>query len=76
MTLDQYNRFTKFYQDWSSKYVSDDESLNDLWQKTHRFSNTEPQEFNVQATLFNNEKALFQPPYHHYQQYHIVDNEK
>ncbi|CAF1317350.1 unnamed protein product [Adineta ricciae] len=76
LTLGQYNRFTKFYQDWSSKYVSDDESLNNLWQKTHRFSNNEPQEFNVQSTLFNNEKALLQPPYHPYQQYHIVDNEK
>ncbi|UJR37933.1 hypothetical protein I4U23_030619 [Adineta vaga] len=76
LTLEQYNRFTKFYQDWSSKHVSDDDSLNDLWCQTHRFNNNEQQDFTVQSAVSNDEKALLQPPYHPYKQYRIVDTEK
>ncbi|CAF0871113.1 unnamed protein product [Adineta steineri] len=78
IALEQYNHFTKFYDDWSSKYVSEDDSLNNLWLKTHRFNNNntnEQEHLIVQSTSSNNENNV-KPPYHPYQQYHIVDTEK
>ncbi len=81
MALEQYNRFNRYHQDWSSKNTSDTELIDNLWLKTHRFNNTnnnnnEEEHFLTQSTLSNNDNDLNQPPYHHYQQYHIVDTEK
>jgi len=77
LTLEQYNRFTKFHHDWSLKNISDNDLINNLWLKTHRLNNTnDKQHFIIQSTISNNDNDLNQPPYHHYQQYHIVDTEK
>jgi paired amphipathic helix protein Sin3a len=81
LALEQYNRFTRFYQDWSSKNISDTDSIDNLCLKTYRLNNNnnnnnEKEHFLIQATLSNNDNDLNQPPYHHYQQYHIVDTEK
>ncbi|CAF4685393.1 unnamed protein product [Rotaria sp. Silwood1] len=80
ITLEQYNRFRKFYQDWSLKHISDNDnndSINDLWLKAHRFNNNNDQQpLIVQSTISNDDNDLLQPPYHHYQRYHIVDTDK
>ncbi len=77
LALEQYNRFTKFHQDWSLKNLSDNDLINNLWLKTHGLNNNnDKQHFLIQSTFSNNDNDLNQPPYHHYQQYHIVDTEK
>ncbi|CAF4001433.1 unnamed protein product [Rotaria sp. Silwood2] len=82
ITLEQYDRFRKFYQDWSLKNVSDNDnndSINNLWLKTHRFNNNnnnDQQHLIIQSIISNNDNDLLQPPYHHYQRYYIVDTEK
>ncbi|CAF0731849.1 unnamed protein product [Rotaria sordida] len=87
LALEQYDRFRKFYQDWSLKHISDNDnndSINNLWLKTHRFNNnnnnnnnnSDQQHLIIQSIISNNDNDLLQPPYHHYQQYHIVDTDK
>ncbi|CAF4335387.1 unnamed protein product [Rotaria socialis] len=80
LTLEQYNRFKQYHDDWSLKNISENDtnnSINNLWLKTHRLNtNNDQQPLVIQPIVSNNEQHLVQPPYHHYQQYHIVDIEK
>ncbi|CAF0864520.1 unnamed protein product [Rotaria sp. Silwood1] len=80
LSLKQYNRFSKYYQDWSSKHVSDNDTdlLNNLWLKTHRSNNNnnnnnnnEQTKLDIQSIVSNND--LTQPPYRHYRQYQVVN---
>ncbi len=67
--MEQYNRFSKYYQDWSTKHLSDNDTdpFNNLWLNTHRSNNNEQ---DIHSTFSND---LTQPPYHHYRQYHFVN---
>ncbi|CAF0962194.1 unnamed protein product [Rotaria magnacalcarata] len=80
LTLEQYNRFKQYHDDWSLKNISENDSnnsINNLWLKTHRLNtNNDQQPLVIQPIVSNNEHDLVQPPYHHYQQYHIADIEK
>lgn len=77
LTLEQYDRFNQFHQDWTAKNISDSESIDNLWLKTHRLNPTnEKEHFLIQSTISNSETDLNQPPYHHYRQYKIIDPEK
>ncbi|CAF1233447.1 unnamed protein product [Rotaria sordida] len=75
LSLTQYNRFLKYYQDWSLKHISDNDNdpLNNLWLKTHRSNNNnnEQKNFDIQSIFSNND--LTQPPYRPYRQYQIIN---
>jgi hypothetical protein len=76
LSVEQYDRFSKYYQDWSSKHTSDNDidPFNNLWLKTHRtLNNNEQQNFAIQSTFSNEINDFTQPPYRPYRQYHIVD---
>ncbi|CAF1206769.1 unnamed protein product [Adineta steineri] len=74
LSTQQFNHFSKYYQDWSSKHTSDNDTdpFNDLWLKTHRSmnNNTEQEHLDIQSNLTND---LTQPPYRHYRHYQIVN---
>ncbi|CAF2052224.1 unnamed protein product [Rotaria magnacalcarata] len=77
LCLRQYNRFVKYYQDWSCKNITDNDTdpFNNLWLKTHRSNNNnnnnEQKNLDIQSIFSNND--LTQPPYRHYRQYQILD---
>ncbi|UJR08308.1 hypothetical protein I4U23_012579 [Adineta vaga] len=75
LSTEQYNRFSKYYQEWSSKHTSDDDTdpLQNLWLNTHRSTNTEQPNLDIQSTFSNDINNLTEPPYRHYRQYHSVN---
>jgi len=79
LSVEKYNRFSKYYQDWLTKNLSDNDTdpFNNLWLKTHRSNNNnnnnEQQNFDIQSISSNDINDLTQPPYRHYRQYHIVN---
>lgn len=77
VTLDQYNRFSTFHNDWLAKNQSETESINNLWLKTHRSNtNNDKQPFTIEPNQTNNENDLNQPPYHHHQRYQLIETDK
>ncbi|CAF1010544.1 unnamed protein product [Adineta ricciae] len=75
LSVEQYNRFSKYYQEWSVRHVSSDgtDPFQTLWLNTHRTTSGEQQNLDVQSTISNDINNLTQPPYRHYRQYRPVN---
>ncbi|CAF4922561.1 unnamed protein product, partial [Rotaria socialis] len=62
LTLEQYNRFKQYHDDWSLKNISENDtnnSINNLWLKTHRLNtNNDQQPLVIQPIVSNNEQHL------------------
>lgn len=73
-SVEQYDRFKKFYRNWSLKHVADSEHdpIESIAPKASRTNNNDERQLEIRAIVTDRNEDLVQPPYRHYRQYRSV----
>ena len=79
VTVKQYEKFIKICQQWSDQSLhnqEDEDTINNLWNKTHRFTSNDQPRLIVEPYLSDSEKDLLCTPYRHHRQYRLIETDK